>query len=178
VVVRDRCEETGKESRAAALPALRAASLVALVATSLTAATAQALPINGIHNIQHVVMIMQENRSFDTYFGTYPGANGIPRNVCLPDPASKGCVRPFHHSADSNLGGPHGSAAFFSDVDHGRMDGFIATNQLGRGCTSTNPECSPCSSQPEATKCEDVMGYHDAREIPGCSNAAACRAPA
>ena len=31
-----------------------------------------------IHKIKHVVVIMQENRSFDTYFGTYPGADGIP----------------------------------------------------------------------------------------------------
>src|SRR5436305_14585750 len=30
----------------------------------------------GIHKIQHVVVIMQENRSFDSYFGTYPGADG------------------------------------------------------------------------------------------------------
>ena len=30
----------------------------------------------GIHKIQHVIIIMQENRSFDTYFGTYPGADG------------------------------------------------------------------------------------------------------
>ena len=45
----------------------------------------------GIHRIQHVV-IMMENRSFDEYFGTYPGADGLPRNrqgeftVCMPDP--------------------------------------------------------------------------------------------
>ena len=32
----------------------------------------------GIHKIKHVIMIMQENRSFDSYFGTYPGATGIP----------------------------------------------------------------------------------------------------
>src|SRR5579884_3554614 len=32
-----------------------------------------------IHKIRHVIVIMQENRSFDTYFGTYPGADGIPR---------------------------------------------------------------------------------------------------
>ena len=30
-----------------------------------------------IHKIKHIIMIMQENRSFDTYFGTYPGADGI-----------------------------------------------------------------------------------------------------
>jgi phospholipase C len=31
----------------------------------------QAVPLEGIHKIKHVVMIMQENRSFDSYFGTY-----------------------------------------------------------------------------------------------------------
>ena len=32
----------------------------------------------GIHRIKHVVVIMQENRSFDSYFGTFPGAEGLP----------------------------------------------------------------------------------------------------
>ncbi len=36
-------------------------------------------PEVGIHKIQHVVVIMQENRSFDHYFGLYPGADGMPR---------------------------------------------------------------------------------------------------
>ena len=54
---------------------------------------------------------MQENRSFDSYFGTYPGADGIPmRNgvptVCLPDPETGRCVRPFHDHSDLNQGGP------------------------------------------------------------------------
>ena len=47
----------------------------------------------GIHKIKHVVIIMQENRSFDSYFGTYPGADGIPGLAghpgtvpCIPDP--------------------------------------------------------------------------------------------
>ena len=30
--------------------------------------------LTGIHKIQHVIMLMQENRSFDSYFGTFPGA--------------------------------------------------------------------------------------------------------
>ena len=33
---------------------------------------------SGIHKIKHVIIVMQENRSFDSYFGTYPGADGIP----------------------------------------------------------------------------------------------------
>ena len=32
----------------------------------------------GIHKIKHIIVIEQENRSFDSYFGTYPGADGIP----------------------------------------------------------------------------------------------------
>ncbi|HET6449436.1 MAG TPA: alkaline phosphatase family protein, partial [Conexibacter sp.] len=27
----------------------------------------------GIHAIRHVIVVMQENRSFDSYFGTFPG---------------------------------------------------------------------------------------------------------
>src|ERR1700680_338685 len=45
----------------------------------------------GIHKIKHGVVMMQENRSFDNYFGTYPGGDGIPMKkgvptVCNPDP--------------------------------------------------------------------------------------------
>src|SRR5579863_4171668 len=76
---------------------------------------ASAQTSSGIHKIKHVVIIMQENRSFDHYFGTFPGADGIPmRNgvptVCVPDP-SGACQRPFHDSADLNGGGPHFAVA-------------------------------------------------------------------
>src|ERR1700730_10409238 len=57
--------------------------------------------------IQHVVVIMQENRSFDHYFGTFPGAEGIPMDssgkptVCNIDPkANNACVPPDHETAD------------------------------------------------------------------------------
>ena len=39
----------------------------------------------GIHKIKHVIVIEQENRSFDSYFGTYPGADGIPMQNGVPD---------------------------------------------------------------------------------------------
>jgi phospholipase C len=42
--------------------------------------------------IQHVVIIMQENRTFDHYFGTYPGANGIPRDANGAAPAHPGAM--------------------------------------------------------------------------------------
>jgi phospholipase C len=128
------------------------------------------LDVAGIHKIKHVVIIMQENRSFDSYFGTYPGADGIPPAVCVPDPMSGGCVSPFHDPADENFGGPHGAAAAAADIDGGQMDGFVGQAEKGAGCSTDDPSCSPCQvGQTQAApqgKCVDVMGYHDAREIP------------
>jgi phospholipase C len=122
----------------------------------------------GIHKIQHVVMIMQENRSFDTYFGTYPGANGIPANTCVPDPQKGGCAKPFHDPNDRGAGGPHGTEAATGDIDGDRMDGFVAQQEKAENCTSTKPTCQGCTAEQRESKegCDDVMGYHDAREIP------------
>src|SRR5262245_38749254 len=59
-------------------------------------------PAIGIDNIDHLIFIVQENRSFDHYFGTFPGADGIPRRadgsfkVCAKDPVLHRCVPPYH----------------------------------------------------------------------------------
>jgi phospholipase C len=102
-----------------------------------------------IHNIQHVIIIMQENRSFDSYFGTYPGADGIPDGVCVPDPATGDCVAPYHTHMDRNLGAGHSVANAITDIDGGAMDGFL---QVYR---HQYPTGDP-----------QVLGYHDSREIP------------
>jgi len=127
---------------------------------------AEGKPEDSIHRIRHVIVIMQENRSFDSYFGTYPGADGIPmRNgepgVCVPDPATRTCVKPYHDNHDVNGGGPHGEGAAKADVDDGKMDGFIKLAEMGRrGCLDpNNPACV-------ATTTPDVMGYHDGGDIP------------
>ena len=119
----------------------------------------------GNGKISHVIVIMQENRSFDTYFGTYPGADGFPTAngkfaVCVNDPATGTCVAPFHNPAEVNAGGPHGSSNATADIDGGKMDGFIEQAETGRkGCAAVQaPQCSGGA--------QDVMGYHDAREIP------------
>src|SRR5258706_11168610 len=85
----------------------------------------------GIHKIQHVVVIMQENRSFDQYFGTYPGADGLPHQggqftVCVPDPLAGSCVRPYHDPTDRTGGGPHGSKDTTANVNVGRLERIIA----------------------------------------------------
>jgi phospholipase C len=123
-------------------------------------------PATGIDKIRHVVVIMQENRSFDSYFGTYPGADGIPMkhdapSVCVPDPVRGSCQRPYHDPNLVNIGGPHNEANARADVHGGAMDGFIGQAERGRlGClASLDPRCSGRGAP-------DVMGYHDAREIP------------
>jgi len=45
---------------------------------ALFQASALAYTPTGIHKIEHVVILMQENRSFDSYFGTFRGVDGIP----------------------------------------------------------------------------------------------------
>jgi phospholipase C len=121
--------------------------------------------LNGIHKIRHVIIIMQENRSFDSYFGTYPGADGIPMKngaptVCVPNPGH-GCVRPYHDTADVNGGGPHGEAMAVADVNGGKMDGFIGQlDAASKKCKNPDdPACSPGAIP-------DVMGYHTGAEIP------------
>jgi phospholipase C len=170
---------TPRRRHARALPALACAASV-LVAGCGTAGevgagaapgsptTAGAVRVAdvGIHKIRHVVMIVQENRSFDSYFGTYPGADGLPASdgrftVCLPDPETGGCDRPYHDPSRVNGGGPHGGGAVLADVDGGKMDGFVRESETagGRGCGGFAGVCSSLAPP-------DVMGYHDAREIP------------
>jgi phospholipase C len=121
---------------------------------------------SGIHKIKHVVVIMQENRSFDEYFGMFPGADGLPRDAngftsCLPDPALSTCQPPYHDDNDMNNGSGHGNADAQADINGGSMDGFVQDFRMTRQCApeDLNPMCAHGTQV-------DVMGYHDAREIP------------
>ena len=55
--------------------------------------------------IQHLVFIVQENHSFDNYFGTYPGANGFGNVSILVDPtnASSGYISQYHLNATTPI---------------------------------------------------------------------------
>jgi len=123
----------------------------------------------GIHKIRHVIIIMQENRAFDGYFGTYPGADGIPMKdgvptVCIPDPASGQCVRPYHDPNDINLGGPHGEYDSIADIDQGKMDGFL--RQQYEGIRLACNQTSNYTTCMDKTATGDAVGYHDRRELP------------
>jgi phospholipase C len=153
--------------KAAAVAGLLLAS--ALVAASASRSSSHSAEPNGIEKIRHVVIVMQENRSFDSYFGTYPGADGIPMKdgvptVCVTDPATGTCVRPYHDSANRNSGGPHDHVDAIRDIAGGKMDGFIRSARTGREIACAAEIDAPgCSLTPKAP---DVMGYHDWHEIP------------
>ena len=105
--------------------------------------------VTGLNLIKHVIVITQENRSFDHYFGTFPGADGFPAGACVPDPATSTCVAPFHDTSDMVYGGPHAAASATADLNGGKMNGFIAQAEQAKS--------------PEPL---DVMSYKDQREIP------------
>jgi phospholipase C len=145
------------------LQPVRIRTLLAAAFLTLAATPAQSQSSDPIHKIRHVIIIMQENRSFDTYFGTFPGADGIPmRNgvpaVCVPDPTANNCVRPYYDANDRNRGGPHSAKAAVAAIDGGKMDGFITVAEHGRrGCRDVNaPSCGSGT---------EVMGYHDGRDL-------------
>ncbi len=139
-------------------------ALVAALAAVLAALPGRSQSGDPIHKIRHVVIIMQENRSFDSYFGTFPHVDGIPMangvpTVCVPDPRQGTCVKPFHDSGDANRAGPHTARASTSDIDGGKMDGFIETaERMRRRCRDPN--------SPNCAGSVEVMGYHDGRELP------------
>ena len=87
--------------------------------------------------ISHVIIIVQENHSFDNIFGTYPTANGtlidnitselrrvngIPTGVCLP--LGTGCIAPYYANASNTENPVEGQTVYENDWDNGRMDGF------------------------------------------------------
>jgi phospholipase C len=84
--------------------------------------------------IKHVFVLMQENHTFDNYFGTFPGADGVLNDCGVPanpaDPASP-LVKPFHLTQLRTPDLHHGEVTSRAAFDNGKMDGFIKV-QLNR----------------------------------------------
>ncbi|HET7010207.1 MAG TPA: alkaline phosphatase family protein [Anaerolineales bacterium] len=90
--------------------------------------------------IRHLIVVMQENHTFDNYFGTFPGADGIPPGTCMPvdpnDPLNSECVEPFPIRDLPVQDLDHSRRTFELQYNDGAMDGFIFAlderNQDGR----------------------------------------------
>lgn len=127
-----------------------------LAATLRWSGVAHGQSVDGQPNtpIEHFIFLMQENHSFDNYFGTYPGANGIPDGTCMPvdpfDEESTECIEPYHiGDLDVKMDDPdHSEATHKLQYNDGLMNGFVYSlnkrNQDGRL----------------------AMGYYDDRDLP------------
>jgi phospholipase C len=136
------------------LIALGAAAVVVVTVLTQTSASSSDPTVDPrIHKIKHIIVIMQENRSFDSYFGTFPGADGIPPGVCVPDPRHGGCQQPFVDHLDSNGDDPHDNLAFAADMNNGKLNGYLS--YADKEMCKKNDPCHP-----------DVMGYHVRSDIP------------
>jgi phospholipase C len=79
--------------------------------------------------INHVIVSMQENRSFDHYYGYAPfaGSYGVPGGYKVPD--GKGAlVAPSHLTSPSTPDISHVWAAMHAEYHDGKMDGFFTSD--------------------------------------------------
>jgi len=132
-----------------ALPGIVGVAFAVLVtactSTSTTPAPGPSAPSSG--KIQHIVILMQENRSFDNIFAGFPGANTTMQGKCAPAPWCKGSHIIKLHSVDLATGSPntgtdicHSHACFVTECDPTaqnvcQMAGFdlIRKGQSGQG---------------------------------------------
>ncbi len=113
---------------AGAAPPLQKQSLPTLRPPAPSAAGPVSISPDAAERIKHVFVIMQENHTFDNYFGTYPNADGIPANTKVPlDPSnpSSATVSPYHLGSTRTPDLDHGSQTARIAIDGGKMDGFI-----------------------------------------------------
>ncbi len=147
-----------------------AAAFAALVALGGCAAATSSLP--GTHlaplgsstssPIRHVVLIVQENRSFDNLFAKFPGANGATRGEAK-EKSGTGYVDKWvtlkPHSLLLKYDLQHCHAAFETDYDGGKMDGFY---DEGKGACVPGETPKPAATAPyEYVKESEIKPYWD-----------------
>jgi phospholipase C len=102
--------------------------------------------------IEHFIVVIQQNHTFDNYFGTYPGADGFPADTCIPlnlsGPKKTSCVKPYHIGGKPSDDLDHSETMFLRQYNNGRMDGFVdALNRRNQDGTI-------------------ALGYYDDRDLP------------
>ncbi len=106
--------------------------------------------------IQHIIVVTEENRSFDHFFGKLassgqPAAEGWPAGFTNPDRLDA-AVAPYHLASPClPLDPPHQGADMSAEWDHGKMDGFVSHVAQTFG---------------DASDGHFVMGYYDATDLP------------
>ena len=77
--------------------------------------------------IQKIVVVLQENHTFDNYFGTYPGADGtLGKPICLPNSAgATACTKPYRNPSPVPVSLSHTWQSAHASYDGGKMDAFV-----------------------------------------------------
>ncbi|MER6561299.1 alkaline phosphatase family protein [Streptomyces sp. NPDC001027] len=160
-------ELTRRRLLGSAAGALGAAAALSLLPPSVQKAVAAGAPRRGsLADIEHVVLLMQENRSFDHYFGTLSGVRGFadPEALTLgtgrsvfhqPDDENpRGYLLPFHLDTRTSSAQAIPSTSHSWSVQHdawnaGRMDRWLPAHRKADGANGPY-----------------VMGYYTREDIP------------
>lgn len=109
-------------------PQLRSSGSAAAAAEPATRGVATGLPAPGESGIEHIVVVMMENRSFDHFLGWLPGARGRQAGLAYPD--AKGVRHETFHQTQLNgcaYGDQdHSYQGGRQQYNHGKMNGFLA----------------------------------------------------
>jgi phospholipase C len=90
------------------------------------------LPPRETSGVDHIVVVMMENRSFDHLLGWHPTADGIQQGLSYPDPENANTAVPTHQLSPLDYTGcghpdpDHSWSAGRAQYDGGAMDGFLA----------------------------------------------------
>ncbi len=93
-------------------------------------------------HVHHVFVIYQENRSFDSYFGSFPGADNLATAEARAhgfrqwDAIGKTWIVPFPLRAADTLDADHSREALLAKSDHGKMDNFVGYEETNLVNTS------------------------------------------
>ncbi|HEU5352177.1 MAG TPA: alkaline phosphatase family protein [Terracidiphilus sp.] len=117
-------------------------------------------------HIHHVFVVYQENRSFDSYFGTFPGADNLATVEARAhgfreyDALGHQWITPFLLKAADTSDADHSRPALLAKVDHGRMDNFVSWEETNLVHVS---QASPLFAQQMAML---TMAHEDCSTIP------------
>ena len=137
----------------------------AAAAPRVSAARAQFIANLRAH-IRHVFVIYQENRSFDSYFGDYPGADNLATAQARAhgfrqwDAIGHTWVVPFLLNEPDTSDADHSRPALLAKVDHGKMDNFVGFEEHHRVAVAMQ---SPQLARQVGLL---TMGYNDCRTVP------------
>ena len=98
-------------------------------------AARQVLLANLRAHIKHVFVIYQENRSFDSYFGTFPAADNLATNEARMhgfkqyDPIGNQWVTPFRINDPDLADADHSRPALYTKANGGKMDLYVAAEE-------------------------------------------------